>query len=496
MPSVRGAAMPPIWQRETGRGIAHRPDRRDGVRRLPRRLDLDRSAARVGAVDSHGEAAQASACDEGCDRDPEHAPGTTVPEDLPADPTPTWHHQGMELVERELLEAVARDPADQAALSVLADYWIGYGDARRGALVQLCCGDLEDRIDLADEESRLNDHVATLRAPLLAAGYRERDLALDRGLLQFPLAASHDLDADPALFRLSPRVYRIDRELASSADLRVDAATVMTPMGLGRERVAIKSSAGLLDGELDLAAWLEFEHSILRRIRHPNVVETLGWAVTRTGRGLVTRWGGIGLDALLTATREYGVVLGSGFALSVAVQLCDALEAVHRADVVHGSLRPDHVLLAEDGTVTVIDFGFAFAEGARPDRYATSPGPRRRIDYGYLSPEAAMGYTLDPRSDLFSAAMIAAELVDGQHPIRDRGNDFELLVAIRDGRWTLPAMSPPVAQAFRFALVRREDRFESATEMRNTLVLAAGLAGIPIGPHVIAQRLCELGVAT
>jgi len=47
----------------------------------------------------------------------------------------------MELIERELLDAVARDRDDEATLAVLADYWIEHGDEAHGAYVQLHCGD-------------------------------------------------------------------------------------------------------------------------------------------------------------------------------------------------------------------------------------------------------------------------------------------------------------------------------------------------------------------
>src|SRR5262245_23983350 len=130
------------------------------------------------------------------------------------------------LTELELLEAVARDPDDEAALGVLADYWLEHGEEARGAYLHLQCGELGERIDLAPEETRLAEHARRWREPLLRAGYRECDLALERGVLQWPLAleAGHSLDDQPDLVRLSPRYYRELRTLRTGAFLRAIAA--------------------------------------------------------------------------------------------------------------------------------------------------------------------------------------------------------------------------------------------------------------------------------
>jgi len=403
----------------------------------------------------------------------------------------------MELIERELLDAVARDRDDEATLAVLADYWIEHGDEVRGAYVQLHCGDANDSLELADEEARLGAEAPRWRAPLVAAGFAERDLVLHRGILQWPLAvvAGEPLEEDPALLRLSPRYYRIVQCVQQSIDFEVFIADDVTPMRArfpDRARVVIKAATDPRD-EVSMAM-IEREHAILRRLRHPNVVSTLGYAVTRKGRALATRWAGVGLDALVRSTRSARRRLGPAFAISVGVQLCDALEAIHHAGVVHREVRPDHVLVAEDGTVTLIDFGEVQAAEPAPQPRMVSPGPRLRGLFGYLSPEQCMGRTLDQRTDVFSAAMIICELVTGVHPVRNPPNDFELLVALRDCRFELPEMPAPLAETIRRTLVPKARRPAHAGDLRDQLVLAAEYSRLDIGPHVIAAALCELGV--
>jgi hypothetical protein len=404
----------------------------------------------------------------------------------------------MELIERTLLDAVARDREDRETLAVLADYWIEHVDPARGAYVQLHCGDADGRADLADEEARLGAAAAGWRAPAVAAGYPERDLVFDRGILQWPLSvfAGEPLDERAELFRLSPRYYRIARCVQRNPDFEVFVADEVTPMRARftrRDRVVLKAVAETAD---DIAhALIEREHAILLRLQHPNVVSTLGFAVTRHGRALATRWAGIGLDVLVRNTNAAGRRLGVELALSVAVQLCDALEAAHRAGVIHREVRTDHVLVAEDGTVTLIDFAEVAAAEPSPGQRWLSPGPRRDDMFGYLSPEQCMGHKLDARADLFSAALITCELMTGVHPVRERANTFDLLVALRDCRLVLPAMPAPVEAVLRRTLVPREQRLTSAGELRDALVHAARRAGLALGPDVIARALCALGVA-
>ncbi len=401
----------------------------------------------------------------------------------------------LELTERALLEAVARDPGDEAALGVLADYWLEHGEEARGAYLHLQLGELGARIDLAAEEARLAEHAQRWREPLLRAGHDERDLAIDRGFLQRPPAvqAGSPLDEDPDLVRLSPRYYRELRTLRVGHFLDVIAAEAVTP--LRTERVAIKAPHSP-----DMVPILEREHAILRRIRYPNVSRELGLAIRPDGPALVLAWAGTGLDEIVEATRRHDRTLGVAFAVSVACQLCDALAAIHAAGVVHREVRADHVLVAADGTVTLIDFGYVRAAepmwpgaeyGYGPGQ--VSPGPMLIPGLRYLSPEQAMGEPLDERTDLYSAAILACVLVQGVHPV-DGGTDFERVLAIRDGNLQLPTLPPPIAEVIRRAVARRPQRHGSARELRDALAAAAAASSIEIGPHVIAQLLCELGV--
>ena len=405
----------------------------------------------------------------------------------------------LDAVECALLEAVAIDRADEAALSVLADYWMEAGDKEHGAFVQLHCGEANTRLDLADEETRLAAHAIRWRQPALSAGYPEASLVLERGVLQWPLAVGADapLDNHPDVIRISPRYYRELRTVCNGRDAVVIEAQSITP--LTTTRVALKAVAPIWTAREPFAL-LERERAILQRVRHRNLPRELGFAIRTDGLALVLSWGGVDLRTLLRAPREHGHALGLAFALSVACQLCDALEALHQADIIHVEVRPDHVLVAEDGTVTLIDFGYVRAAEPMPRSASYGYGPGG-ISPGpgipgirYMSREQVTGVKLDARTDVFSAALTLCETIAGVHPIEAQPNDFQTLLAIRDNQITWPDVPGPIAGVLRRALVARGSRYATAAEFGRELARAATACAIDIGPQVIAQTLCVHGV--
>ncbi len=99
-------------------------------------------------------------------------------------------------------------------------------------------------------------------------------------------------------------------------------------------------------------------------------------------------------------------------ASEVASQLLAGLEAIHVAGLVHRDIKPENVMVTRSGRVVVMDFGIARA--VSPVRAETISGTP-----AYMAPEQARGEAVDLRADLFSAAIVLAEMVapDG---VRDR----------------------------------------------------------------------------
>lgn len=113
--------------------------------------------------------------------------------------------------------------------------------------------------------------------------------------------------------------------------------------------------------------------------------------------------------------------LGSREALDVAMQIASALEAAHRAGIVHRDVKPENIMFEPDGTAKLLDFGIA----KLTENLSAKPGGAEplKTEQGvilgtpaYMSPEQARHQSLDCRSDLFSLGVVLYEMVTGNVP--------------------------------------------------------------------------------
>jgi eukaryotic-like serine/threonine-protein kinase len=96
-------------------------------------------------------------------------------------------------------------------------------------------------------------------------------------------------------------------------------------------------------------------------------------------------------------------------AAQITQQLLDGLGALHAANVVHGDVKTDNILIGRD-LVKLIDFGLAHVNGEIPTEQLISGTP------DYMAPEVIRGEGSTPQSDLYAAGVILYELLTGQTP--------------------------------------------------------------------------------
>src|SRR3954447_11256869 len=101
-----------------------------------------------------------------------------------------------------------------------------------------------------------------------------------------------------------------------------------------------------------------------------------------------------------------------GDAVEVMLQICRALEAAHAVGVIHRDLKPQNIMRDNQGRVVVMDFGLArLIESNGMTQTGALVGTME-----YMSPEQALGSSLDQRSDLFTLGLIFYELLSGKMP--------------------------------------------------------------------------------
>jgi DNA-binding response OmpR family regulator/predicted Ser/Thr protein kinase len=171
--------------------------------------------------------------------------------------------------------------------------------------------------------------------------------------------------------------------------------------------VALKVSKTLRD-EAAGRQFLEREYTAIMAVRSPLVVEIYDYGVHGGFEYLAMEYLPRG-D--LKARIQRGV--SEQEALHYVAQIAAALQVVHEAGLVHRDLKPPNVMLRDNDSVALIDFGLARAlDGST---ISTQTGVLLGSPY-YMSPEQAQGETLDARSDFYSLGVICYELLTGQKP--------------------------------------------------------------------------------
>ena len=201
------------------------------------------------------------------------------------------------------------------------------------------------------------------------------------------------------------------------------------------------------------------------RVQHPNVA-----AVYRVGeidgrRFIVSELvRGQGLDELPKPVPWRR-------ALELGIGLARGLAAAHRRGVLHGDLKPANAILAEDGTVKLVDFGLArLVDADNPER---DPSLILGTPY-YMSPEAWVAQDLTRRSDVYSMGALLYELVTGKPPFFGKAPHevavFAMRHSIANATFVSPDVDPRFAEIIERCLQRLPDhRYASGEELCEAL---------------------------
>jgi len=211
------------------------------------------------------------------------------------------------------------------------------------------------------------------------------------------------------------------------------------PRTAGEPRVVVlKRMLPQVSAEKTGVAMLLEEARLGARVHHPNVVEFLRTGEVEGQPYLVLEYvPGCDLWRLTRWLLRRGRALGTELAVFIAREVLAGLQAVHEATdddgealgIVHQDVSPSNVLLSIYGGVKLGDFGIARARIRQQMPGVSGGGAKGKL--GYLAPEQVTGDRTDRRSDVFSCAVVAAELLMGR-PLFHGGSELAILLAIRD----------------------------------------------------------------
>jgi serine/threonine-protein kinase len=205
------------------------------------------------------------------------------------------------------------------------------------------------------------------------------------------------------------------------------------------------------------------------RLSHPHIVAIYDTCATDDCEAIVMEL--VRGRTLRAALDEIGA-LPVRQAVDIATQVADALHHAHVNGLIHRDVKPGNILLSDDGRVLVTDFGIAKAAEAASEltEVGLIVGTAK-----YLAPEQVQGQPLDARADVYSLGIVLYEMLTGRVPFAGENSTSTALARVtttplrpRQIRAGIPrAVEDVVMKAM---AVRREERYQSAAELRAALV--------------------------
>lgn len=262
---------------------------------------------------------------------------------------------------------------------------------------------------------------------------------------------------------------------------------------LGR-KVAIKELAmsGLVqpDEKENIIARFQREAQAASKLQHPNIVSVFDYVIDGERHFMI-------MELLDGKSLQHYIDIRQPFTIEqtvdIGAQVCAALDYAHAHGIVHRDIKPDNVILLDNGRIKLMDFGVARHTGemSKLTQTGTTLGT-----IAYISPEQLCDSRLvDGRSDLFSLGAMLYEMLTLRTPF-DAGNVGGTIMKIMAEDPIPPRQMNPAIPARLEAVIMRalrknpDERFTRAAEMGQSLVNAIRTEAPP------QQRRVNLNVTT
>jgi serine/threonine-protein kinase len=323
-----------------------------------------------------------------------------------------------------------------------------------------------------------------------------------RGAVAYYAPVAAPVSTEPQVGQVFDERFEISDIISRSGMSSVYKAT---DLKTGRV-VALKVPLLKLESDPAFYSRFEREEEIGRSLDHPGILKIMAIDPKERSRPyLVMEYlQGETLDEVMQRSRP----MPEAEALPIVSRICDALDYLHQHQVVHRDLKPQNIMLCNDGSLRIMDFGIAKA--------ATS----KRITFGgfsptlgtpdYMAPEQVKGQRGDERTDIYSLGAILYEMLTGRLPFEGE-NAYTVMNARLAGdpvapRTHNPAIRPEVEEIVLHAMARNPpDRYPSAAAFKADLeaperVHVTGRANRLQAPVVARQtwrvvRMVLLGLA-
>ena len=219
-----------------------------------------------------------------------------------------------------------------------------------------------------------------------------------------------------------------------------------------KREVAIKILPAEFARDADRVSRFQREAEVLASLNHPNIAAIHDLEEANGTRYLVLEL----VEGETLADRIARVPISVDEALTIAIQICEALAAAHERGIIHRDLKPANIKVSPQGKVKVLDFGLAkisesFAASDlsnSPTRITAATSDTILGTAGYMSPQQARGQSVDKRTDIWSFGCVMYEMLTGRQAFEgETASDVVARILEREPDWSkLPIMTPPAAR--------------------------------------------------
>ncbi len=259
--------------------------------------------------------------------------------------------------------------------------------------------------------------------------------------------------------------YDIKREIGRSAlSVVYEAQDTHTDQEVALKLLTLSSALTPLEAEA-LVARFEREARTAARLSHPNIVHIHEVGADQGRHFLAMEY----LKGQTLRARVREGMLTPNEAFSILAQITGALDAVHKAGVVHRDVKPTNVILLPNGTAKLLDFGIARSgkETAITRRGMIIGSP------SYMAPEQIKGEAGAKATDIWALGVLSYEMLTGQLPFTGQNVGGVMFQIMHEAPAPMPALPPAVQQVLLRALDKRpSQRYPTAGALVQALKLA------------------------
>lgn len=196
------------------------------------------------------------------------------------------------------------------------------------------------------------------------------------------------------------------------------------------QRVALKMMSAKAAAQPEYRELFEQEVESLRILDNPSVVRIVGLPYSDASGNLYLPMEYVEGRTLNQVVKQEGP-LPEKRAIEIFGKILDAFSYIHSRHCIHRDVKPSNIMLRDDNSICVIDFGIA-----KDSKISTGKTIGRIVGTdGYMSPEQANGYNIDIRTDIYSLGCLLHFMLTGAHAIQKKSNDYETICAILENNF-------------------------------------------------------------